>query len=210
MAYIYKITNQKNQKSYIGKTEYYPPDRRWKQHIAESKKERSSHRALYQAFNKYGIDAFSFEVLKETENPSEEEQYYIQYYDTYHNGYNETLGGDGASYLELPEQDICKYYLKHSLLATAKFFGYDIRTINKILYKNNIQKHTLSNAIKLSTSYAVAKLDPLTNEILEIYPSVREAERANGNTQHIYDVVKGKRKICKGFKWKRVDDLDLE
>lgn len=39
MAYIYKITNKLNGKSYIGKTELNNPIDRYKEHIADSKKE---------------------------------------------------------------------------------------------------------------------------------------------------------------------------
>ena len=207
MAYIYKITNTINGKSYIGKTEYDPPERRWKQHIAESKKDRSSSRALCRALQKYSIEKFSFQVLEKTDKPNEREQYYIQYYNTYHNGYNETLGGDGASYLELPEQEICKYYLNHSLKNTSLYFGYDKNTIKKVLYKYNIPIKTIKESSILSKSYAVAKIDKNTNEIIQIYASLGEAEKENGNTHHIADVIHGKRQTCKGYKWKKYEEI---
>ena len=204
MAYIYKITNLINQHSYIGKTEHIDPIDRWKEHLREATKERNSHRALYKAIRKYGKENFSFKVLEETLEPENREQYYIQYYDTYHNGYNETLGGDGAAYLQLPEEEICKYYLTHSLIETANFFGHDKDTINKILYKHNILKRTRSEQRILASSYPVAQIDPKTNEIIHIFPSVAEAEKATGNTHHISDAVNGKRKTCKGYFWKRI------
>ena len=39
MAYIYKITNQINGKSYIGKTEKINPHERFKEHLRECKKD---------------------------------------------------------------------------------------------------------------------------------------------------------------------------
>lgn len=205
MAYIYKITNLLNQHSYIGKTEYVNPQRRWKEHLHEATKERYNHRAIYRAIQKYGKENFSFEIIEETNNPNEREQYYIQYYDTYHNGYNETLGGDGSCYLKLPEQEICKYYLQHSLIETAKFFQHDRETIKRILYKNNIPIKTIQESILLRNSYPVAKIDKNTNEIIQIYPSLQEAEKNNGNTHHIADVIHGKRKTCKGYKWIKIE-----
>lgn len=205
MAYIYKITNIINQKSYIGKTEYEPAERRWKQHQAEAKRKSKSHRTLYRAINKYGVQNFQFIILEQTNNPNEREQYYIQLFDTYHNGYNETLGGDGCSYLELPEQKICDYYLNnHTLEETVTQFQHDPLTIKKILQKNNIQLRTQSDTMQLSLSYSVAKIHPQTNEIIEVYPSIKVAELANGNTRHITDVVNGKRKTCKGYKWIKI------
>lgn len=50
------------------------------------------------AFHKYGVDNFIFEVLEECkqEELNEKEQYWIKYFDTFENGYNLTLGGDGT------------------------------------------------------------------------------------------------------------------
>lgn len=206
MAYIYKITNKLNQKMYIGKTDHINPQKRWSEHKSDAKNPNRNHRALYKALNKYGVENFDFEIIEETDNPEEREVYYIQYYNTYHNGYNETLGGDGTKYLDLPEQDICKYYLKCcSIPQTALFFGHDFLTIKKVLYKNNIEILSATDATKTIRSKSVAKLDKITEEILEIYSSVREAESKNGNSRHITQVCKGKRKSAAGYKWKYIE-----
>ena len=203
MEYNYKIENQINHKIYIGKTNYTNPQKRWKQHLADSQNPNRNHRALYRAINKYGIDNFSFEIIEETNNPEEREKYYISYYNTYHYGYNETLGGDGASYLELPEQDICKYYLNsHTLSETSQYFNHDQATIRQVLYKNNIPIISGQEINKQKFSLAVAKLDKKTGEILEVYSSVSEAERKNNCHTHIKDVCHGKRKSAGGYGWK--------
>ena len=51
---------------------------------------------LYLDFKNYGFENFSYEVLEEcaTEMLNERERYWIEYYDTYNNGYNLTQGGD--------------------------------------------------------------------------------------------------------------------
>lgn len=113
------------------------------------------------------------------------------------------MGGDGAKYLELPEQDICKFYLNtSSLVKTAQYFGYDILTVKKVLYKNNITILTATEATKVIRSKAVLKIDKITGDILETYPSVRAAEAANGNSRHIAQVCNGKRKSAAGYFWK--------
>lgn len=47
---------------------------------------------------KYGIDNFKFSVLEECdkEDLNEKEKYWIEKYDSYNNGYNNTCGGDNA------------------------------------------------------------------------------------------------------------------
>lgn len=211
MAYIYQIINTINQKSYIGKTEYNPPETRWKQHLAESRRSRSNGRALYRAIHKYGVENFQFVVLEETAEPNEREKYYIKLYNTYHDGYNETLGGDGAAYLELPEQEICDYYLAQpSLKDTAAHFQHDVRTIKKVLEKYNIAIVAAQKVTFEKCKQAVARIDPKTNEILQIYNSVHEAEQDCPTGRHIGQVCSGKRRTAGGFKWQYVSKLNID
>ncbi|AMR57788.1 putative endonuclease [Pseudomonas phage vB_PsyM_KIL4] len=57
--YLYKITNKVNGKTYIGITR--DPDSRRKQHLVW--KRQSSNSILKLAIDKYGKDAFEFEIL---------------------------------------------------------------------------------------------------------------------------------------------------
>ena len=47
---------------------------------------------------KYGIEHFTIEAIEECPINilSEREKYWISEFDSYHNGYNATLGGDGS------------------------------------------------------------------------------------------------------------------
>lgn len=49
----------------------------------------------------YGIENFFVETLEETEEPEEREKYWIEYFGSFKNGYNATIGGDG----KLPNQN---------------------------------------------------------------------------------------------------------
>lgn len=93
-GYIYKIQNKINNKVYIGKTINYQA--RWRDHIT---RERDT--AIHQAISKYGSDNFDFSVIEFTDNLSEREEYWISYYDSYHTGYNCSLGLDGGSPTQL-------------------------------------------------------------------------------------------------------------
>ena len=69
--------------------------KRFAQHKNNSNKEYFSQIVLYKAFNKYGIENFTFEGIEEVPNEQldEREKYWIKYYNSYLDGYNSTLGG---------------------------------------------------------------------------------------------------------------------
>ncbi len=194
MAYIYKIVNDINDKLYIGKTEF-SIEKRFQEHCRDSKRERAEVRPLYRAMNKYGIENFHIELIEETDKPEEREKYWIEYYGSFKYGYNATIGGDGKAYLDYDL--IFKIYQKtHNLTKTAQLCNCSPDSVSKIVKARGAK---VSPAISLSK--AVGKVDIITGEILEVYNSVNEAERDNGNTRHIAEVCNGKRKTCKGFKW---------
>ena len=111
MTGIYKITNQINGHSYIGLATNIQD--RITQHKNPYNHARENSKTLYKAFDKYGIENFTFEVIEECaiEQLGEREQYWIAHYDTFHNGYNMTAGGEthvGESHPrhKLTEQDV--------------------------------------------------------------------------------------------------------
>lgn len=88
MIGIYKITKKSNGKSYIGQSNDI------KRRINEHQVKRDL--AIDQAIQKYGINAFDYEVLEECslEELDEKEKYWIQYFNTYKGfGYNCNEGG---------------------------------------------------------------------------------------------------------------------
>lgn len=100
MIGVYKITNLINGKSYIGQS--INIENRWISHRRTYLKKDNPEfeKTLYRAFRKHGIDNFSFEVLVECEPQELEnlEKFYIQESNSYHKGYNETIGGDIGSF----------------------------------------------------------------------------------------------------------------
>lgn len=99
MTGIYKITNITNGKSYIGQSTNI--HKRWKKEIKDSNNANSQsyNYPLMRAFRKYGINNFKFEVIEECkiEELNKKEIYWIDYYDTFFHGYNQTFGGDTTS-----------------------------------------------------------------------------------------------------------------
>lgn len=95
---IYKIENMLNGKVYIGQSKNI--GRRWTQHKQRSMENgcKEYDYPLYRAFRKYGIDNFDFSILEECseETLNEREQYWIKYFNSKKNGYNQTDGGAAA------------------------------------------------------------------------------------------------------------------
>ena len=100
MIGIYKITNLINNNAYIGLSTNIKA--RWSSHRSNGFNSNSQeyNYPLYRAFRKYGIENFAFEVLEELEEAEDldllcqKERYWIDFYDTFKNGYNQTAGGD--------------------------------------------------------------------------------------------------------------------
>ena len=206
MPYIYKITNLINQKIYIGKTTK-TIESRWNKHWADSIREDISNRPLYKAFNKYGKENFKIEQLEECsiDELSDREIYWIEKLGSFKYGYNATQGGDG------------KHYADYDLIYNLYKEGY---TIRKIAELTGYDKDTVTTAINLqgitheekvargreSIQHSVAQLDKNTKEILNIYPSLKEAYKAinKEHSGHIASVCNGKRKTAYGYSWKYI------
>lgn len=91
---IYCITNTINGKRYVGQT-IKMLEKRWMQHKIDSKRFKGY---FQRALKKYGFDCWKQEILEETDNLNDREQYWIAHYDTLNpkRGYNSTSGGGQA------------------------------------------------------------------------------------------------------------------
>lgn len=229
MGYIYKITNEINQKVYIGLTSK-SIEERWKQHIQASKN-LSLNRPLYVALRKYGIENFSIKLIEEVDDDflGEREIYWITYYNSYKNGYNATLGGDGkwtkkvkqynlsgqliaiyknafeaAQYNEVSEESIRAVCRKQYKTLNNYIFIYedDDRLISDIVNSTNINNYY---------TVKVYQYD-LSGQLLNIWNSIKEAEKNTGFTNLSRSVNASK--PHHGYIWRTeeytfFDNLDL-
>lgn len=90
---IYMLRNLVTGEGYIGKDSYYP--KRPNKHLAgltpECKK-------VHRSIKKYGVKSFVFGVIEDNilnDELNVREIYWVDYYDTFYNGLNLTMGGDG-------------------------------------------------------------------------------------------------------------------
>lgn len=113
MIGIYKITNIINGKSYIGLSNNIL--RRKKEHFSNYIQPSELNKTLYRAFEKYGKENFTFEILEECqkEELSEKEKFWIDYYNTYKDGYNETTGGECSCGEENPNHKMTENEIKN-------------------------------------------------------------------------------------------------
>lgn len=93
---IYKITNKITGKVYIGKTVQLL-EKRIKGHLRYSTEGKST--KLTNSVNKYKWENFEVGIVEQVDNIedlNQRERYWIAEYDSYENGLNSTLGGDGG------------------------------------------------------------------------------------------------------------------
>lgn len=220
---VYKITNNKNGKIYVGITNQGATTNRWYKHCSDANC--GSDFPIHNAIRKYGKDNFQIEVIEIIENEDfdylkEREKYWIKELDSYNKriGYNLTLGGDGTfgrfhsketkdkirqKAIGRKVSDISKKHMSDS----HKKREYDHDEMSKRAKKGNKKRWSnLDNRINFSINNANNKLilqyDLKMNFINE-YRSASEAARKMNKTHgNISNCAKGKLKTAYGYIWK--------
>lgn len=149
MGCIYMLVNKINKKIYIGKTTY-SLEKRLNEHKSAINRCDKYDTKLYRALRKYGIE--NFEVINIKDNIDNEDELnkleteYINKYDSYNNGYNSTLGGDGVSiYTDKDKEFIIETFKKcNNIAETSRITGVHPHTIRIILKSSNnyVDKHS--------------------------------------------------------------------
>jgi len=170
---IYKIYNDINDKLYIGKT-LTTIEERFKQHCHDRGRRQYEKRPLYNAMNKYGVENFHIELIEECEIEllSQRECYWIEYYNTYYNGYNATKGGDGRQLYDY--NLIVELYNKGLLIKEiADKLGCDVHVVRNALKIADIDS-TTNKVAKSSKSIAAYTLDGI---LIQQFASQSDAAR---------------------------------
>lgn len=220
---IYKITNCITGLSYIGQAVNIAT--RIYQHLHSSISEKASdfEYPLHKAIRKYGIDNFVVDIVEEcpSELLNEREMYWIAFYDTFKNGYNQTAGGSQSiRHIKLTKEAVKSIYdrllnTQESFTNIAKDFGISIYMVNRINrgacwnnpelnYPLRVDNHAIQIKNRLNTGLGVYQLDKKTDEVLNIYVSSVQAALSLGDISyraHIVGCLYGKRKSAYGYRW---------
>lgn len=98
---VYMHVNKINNKKYIGITRRRPEER-WMSNGLGYKRQ-----GFYNAIKKYGWNNFEHIILAQNlsfQEASNLEIELIKYYDSMHNGYNQSFGGESSKYYKIPEE----------------------------------------------------------------------------------------------------------
>ena len=139
-CYIYKIINNVTGEKYVGQTTNF--SRRISDHKQQLNAGTHKNQKLQASWNKYGAENFSitkeqFNLTKEQLNQKEVEE--IQKEDSFNNGFNLTIGGDGGNTRgKLTFEQFCFAYFgnkKYQWMCsrTGKYLGVDGSIISSIV-----------------------------------------------------------------------------
>lgn len=207
---IYKITNNCNSKSYIGKSKDIQT--RWRAHHTEPFNPNADmyDSLFYRAIRKYGIDNFSFEILEycSEEQLNEREQYWISYYNTYINslncnGYNMTVGGESNIFEKQYDRDLIQKLWNEgkSHQEIIDIIHCTKSTLTNILDELQISPNERRRRGASYKAKGVIQYN-LNHELIQEYISISEASRqTNIPTGNISKNCKGGLKTAGGYIW---------
>lgn len=201
---VYKATCIETGKCYIGITITSLENRKC-QHVGDAN--RGSNLHFHRAIRKYGEESFIWEILETISAGSKEsltcclkslEKLYIDKYNSYHNGYNSTMGGDTMTIIEKKvkvfseDGEFIKMF--DSRREAAKFYNISEDSIGAVcnrrqkfaytsgkryIFRNIEDDYTESDIsevklIKGNPYCRVEAIDLETNQVIKYFNSIKE------------------------------------
>lgn len=210
MAYVYKITNDINEKVYIGLT-FSTIQERWRTHLHDKNATCAKNRPLYRAMNKYGVEHFHIEEIEKCDASivNERETYWINFYDSYHTGYNATFGGEGR--VEYNDEELYQLYLSGMTLRDiAKEKKCDVGTVSRYIRSKGIdtnkeheQRHRELYGKKCRgiKDENILEFNTMMDAARYVSEQKLSVDTISGIQTHIGQVCNGKRKTAYGYRW---------
>lgn len=220
---VYKITNLINNKVYVGST-LSSFKERFRQHRKYLRGNYHHSSKLQNAWNKYGGDNFTFDVIEITDNLTTRirESYWIEYFNSFKNGYNATLsvngGVIGTKLTPEHRQKISQANIGNSHRLNILHNQKTKESISKSVI--NFNKSNSDAALKAKENrrnkiiemnklifnqlnkIPILQIDSNTNQVIKEWSSASDAGKAlNIFPTTITKVCKGNGKLSGGFKW---------
>ena len=195
-------------------------EKRWKRHKYELKNNSHHNEYLQRTWNKYGKGCFNFEIIELCDSSllNKREIFWINYYNSYKDGYNSTSGGEGRSGYHLTKET------KDKIRKNRGHYRHTQETKNKISeiqkgrkltkeWKKNISKahkENIKNGSITPNTYNLTnhiektkrkiKCYNKNGEIVGTYQSIQGAGRElNIQATNICKVLKGKYNTSNGL-----------
>lgn len=216
-GYIYRhwlVNDEGVEKSYIGRVFNRKPEQRWgkngKNYLGKNKNDEEKEHKMARAIKKYGWESFNHEILLhfscETEKETnfwlnQWEKWYIEKYDSYYNGYNSTLGGEGcAGFTGLKGENNPMYGKHHTDDARAKMSKSQREYVSSENYMNPFQDkhHSEESKAKMSASvkeYYSTHEHPWTGKT-HTEESKKKISDSKTGTQTLGDNPRARKCVC--------------
>ena len=210
MATVYKIVDKTNGKIYVGVTRKQIEER-LSQHFYEAHREHRKNRKLYHAINENGKENFTIYKIEDCNDAFrfDRERYWISYYGSFFNGYNDTFGGKGKQLHDY--KMIVDFYEQYkNIQKTALVLGIDRLTVKNALTYFNKTIYPDADVIRNVCGKKVDMFD-LNGKYQKSFSTLTDAAKSisksnigkdiDGIAAHIGQVCSGKRKTAYKHKW---------
>lgn len=169
------------------------------------------------ARRKYGAENFSYEILFKAPFPSIEiatqelnklETYYIGLYDSYKNGYNSTIGGDGSRGFRHSAESKLKISIHVKGIKKPEGFGSKISKARKGKPLSEDTKGKLSQS-KINNGHQIAQYS-LEGTYIRTWPNIgKVASFLKVSRESIAGCCRGKSVSAHNFLWRYIDGAVL-
>lgn len=194
---IYKITNKENGLIYIGCT-INSLNQRFNEHLYRCFKTDYKSK-LYNSIKKYGQENFTIELIEECDLSViyETEKKYVEQYDSYKNGLNSTLGGEGClGYIHSPE-------IRQKISENTKNGNSHKGKTYEELYGDKADEQREKRRLSVKKGWGLIS-DEDKNERVK---KSRNATREKNSKYGVDLVIDVKNKLKEGYKIKQLEEL---